>query len=812
MDSFLSIRNLTRDALKKTSLFKSFFGIAMVLIAYQASAQQTGTVKGTVKTSDGKPAEYVTIALKGTSKGATVGATGGYQINHITPGAYTLTAQFVGLIPQSKTIEVKAGETLIVDFTLSENNQRLQEVIVNGSKPNKFGLKESNYVARMPLSNLENPQSYSVISSELIKEQVITNFNDALKNAPGLDKLWSSTGRAGDGAGYFSLRGFAVQPTMVNGLPGLTNSGLDVANIERIEVLRGPSGTLFGSSLVSYGGLINVVTKKPVDTFKGEVTYNAGSFGLNRITADINTPLDSAHKVLLRVNAAYHDENSFQDAGFKKVRFFAPSLSYKVDDKLSFQVNAEFLSSEGTNPTMLFFDRGTALRAENLSELGYDPKRSYTSNNLSIKNPTTTIQGQMNYRFNDQWTSQTVLSRSTAKSQGYYSYLYEVSQYQPGYPNVSSTFYRYITDLNATTNTTDIQQNFNGDIKIGKIRNRILVGLDYFSRGSIDNGTGYVNVGAINMAGDDTGILSTQQVDSALTNSKIIPSNVQEQVYSAYASDVINFTSSLSAMLSLRVDHFKNGGLTAAAADKYSQTALSPKFGLVYQPIADKLSVFANYMNGFTNVPPNRTAEGQTVTFKPEHANQWETGVKLNLWDSRLAATVSYYDIKVSDKVRQLAPNQYVQDGENSSSGFEADIAANPVAGLNIIAGYSYNNSKVVKTDAADYLGRRPEEAGPQNMVNAWVSYRFDQGTVKGLGFGFGGNYASENKILNRETTGVFALPAYTVLNASVFYSVKVWNLAFKVDNLTNKEYYKGWSTLEAQRPRSFIASLGFKF
>ncbi|WP_253187507.1 TonB-dependent siderophore receptor, partial [Mucilaginibacter polytrichastri] len=578
------------------------------------------------------------------------------------------------------------------------------------------------------------------------------------------------------------------------------------------EVLRGPSGTLFGSSLISYGGLINVVTKKPFDTFKSEVAYTAGSFGLNRITADVNTPLDPEKRVLLRVNAAYHDENSFQDAGFKKVRFFAPSLSYKVDDKLSFLVNAEFLSSEGTNPMMLFFDRGAPLRAKNLTELGYDNKRSYTSNDLSVKNPTTTLQGQMNYRFNDQWTSQTVLSRSTAKSLGYYSYLYEISQYLPGYPNVSSTFNRYITDLNSTTNTTDIQQNFNGDVRIGKIRNRILVGLDYFSRVTIDNGTGYANVGMVNMAGFDSGILSRQHVDSTLTNSPVTNSNTMQQVYNAYASDVINVTSTLSAMLSLRVDNFRNGGLTTAAADKYSQTALSPKFGLVYQPIADKLSVYANYMNGFTNVAPIRNQAGQTETFKPEHANQWETGVKLNIWESKLTATVSYYDIKVSDKVRQLGPNDYIQDGENSSRGFEADIAANPVPGLNIIAGYSINNSKVVKTDATDFLGRRPEEAGPRNMANTWISYRFDKGTIKGFGLGFGGNYASENKILNRQTTGVFTLPSYTVLNASVFYGVKAWNLAFKMDNLTNKEYYKGWSTIEAQKPRAFIASIAFKF
>lgn len=803
--------------MKLTQLFNRNFLTIIVLTLLVGAASPTlaqqgrGTLKGKVLLVNGQAAENITISLKDTRLGTVTDEDGNFEFK-APAGNYTLVASHVAAQNIETAVDVTAGQTTQVpNIVINVKLSALQQVDILDNRNNKFTRKKSEYVAKMPLTNIENPQVYNTVTSQLIKDQVITSFNDALKNAPGVDKLWTSTGRGGDGAGYFSLRGFAVQPTMLNGLPGLTNGGLDVANIDRIEVIKGPSGALFGSTLVSYGGLINIATKKPLETFRTELSYTTGSFGLNRLTADVNTPLDKDGKVLLRVNAAYHDQNSFQDAGFIKTRFFAPTLSYKVDDKLSFLFLAEILSSEGTNPAMLFLDRGTKLRVNTIEELGYDPKKSYTSNNLTIKNPTSLVQGQMNYRFNNNWTSQTVLSRSSAKSLGYYSYLYEVSQYMPGYPNISSTFGRYISDQNSTTSTFDIQQNFNGDIKTGSIRHRILVGLDYFSRNVIDNGTGYAAIGMVDMKGNDSGTLSKQYVDSTLTAQPTTNSNVQQQVYSAYASDVINFTPQFSAMLSLRVDHFNTGGLTAAAADKYSQTALSPKFGLVYQPIEGRLSVFANYMNGFTNVAPARTNTGQVITFKPEHANQWEAGVKVNLLD-KLAATVSYYDIKVSDKVRTLGPNEFVQDGQNYSRGFEADITANPITGLNIIAGYSHNNSQVTKTDADDYRGRRPEEAGPVDMVNAWISYRISSGSVKGLGFGFGGNYASKNQILNRLTTGTFALPAYTVLNSSVSYSASAWTLTLKVNNLTNKQYYKGWSTIEAQMPRAFVGSIAFKF
>jgi iron complex outermembrane receptor protein len=108
--------------------------------------------------------------------------------------------------------------------------------------------------------------------------------------------------------------------------------------------------------------------------------------------------------------------------------------------------------------------------------------------------------------------------------------------------------------------------------------------------------------------------------------------------------------------------------------------------------------------------------------------------------------------------------------------------------------------------------GRRPVSAGPEHLANAWLSYTFSQGKAKGLGLGVGGNYASENVITNDLRTGTFTLPSYTVFNATVFYEAKKYRLALKVDNLTNQEYYLGWTTVERQMPRRLSASVGFRF
>jgi len=820
----------------------SFLSFCFLLLAGTTTwAQEKATIKGKINLENNQAADNVSIVLKGTKIGTNTDDNGNYEIKNVKPGNYILRVSAVGYSSKEKSITLNSGDEIIENFTIASNSEQLDEIVVNGgSKKNTFARKETQQVSRLPLKNLENPQVYTTITSELLKEQVVTNLDDALKNAPGLTPLWASTGRGGDGAGYFSLRGFAVQPTMINGLPGLTNGSLDPANIDKIEVIKGPSGTLFGSSLISYGGLINITTKRPYDHFGGEVNYTAGSNGLNRVTVDVNTPLDEEHKINFRLNSAYHSENSFQDVGFKKSFFFAPSLSYQVSDKLSFFINTEFMNNKQTNATMLFLDRSAPLRVHNMDELGYDNKRSYTSNQLAIETPSYSLQGQMNYKFNDQWTSQTVVSRGSSSSQGYYSYLYEGTQFAPAEITEGIVLGRTMNYQNSTTLTTDIQQNFIGDFKIGNLRNRIVVGLDYFNRGAIDNGSKYVangkvyignlDVAIVNeylygitnpdnyITNGDNGNLTKAGTDAIIAQTGINNNKTKQEVYSAYASNVINITPALSAMASLRVDRFITAADLSTKADDFNQTAFSPKFGLVYQPIIDKVSLFANYMDGFANSAPvtEILADGSTRprTFNPEHANQFEIGTKLNIFRDKLYATFSYYNIEVKDQVYVVygATTQTAfQDGAQKNKGFEAEIVANPIDGLNIVAGYSYNDAVLLAGDP-DFVGHRPESGGPQNLANLWASYKFPEGDLKGLGLGFGGNYASKNKIMNRTLVGTFTLPEYTVLNSSIFYGTEKYTLTLKIDNIANVDTYDGWSTIHPRNMRTVAASFTYRF
>lgn len=700
-------------------------------------------------------------------------------------------------------------------FTFSQektdSTKVLKEVTVEGLRENKYKKESSTNVSKMPLKDIENPQVYNSIPANLLKEQVVTNFNDALKNATGVTRLWESTGRNGDGAEYYSMRGFSVQPTMTNGLPSLTNTTVDPINIDNIEVIKGPSGTLFGSSVISYGGLINVVTKKPHQVFGGEISYNNGTYGSNRVTADVNLPLND--KAAVRINSAYTTEESFQDAGFSNAFFLAPSLKYEVSDKLTFLVNTEFYKNTSAKASMIFLSRYSPLSFDSIELFDRNYKRSFTSNDLTMNNNSFNMQMQALYKLSNNWTSQTVLSKSSTKTNGYYHYLWDSAN--------GDEFTRFISKADGTFYTTDIQQNFIGDFKIGNMRNRLVAGLDYYNSRLINGGSGWVANGTVSLVnGTDTGILTQAGTDALLTGSFAGNTEANQEIMSAYVSDVLNVTNKLSVMASLRLDYFDGKASQLDAEETKGQVAISPKFGAVYQIVENKVSLFGNYMNGFQNVAPTTVADidgsnQRTKEFDPEQANQFEVGLKTSLYKDIISASVSYYDIRVKDRVI-TDPNNInnsIQGGEVESKGVEVSIVANPIKGLNVIAGFSHNDAEVTKESPGDgYLGLRPEEAGPETLVNFWANYTVTNGQLKGFGIGFGGNYASEYKTLNRATTGTFALPDYTVLNSALSYDNDKFNVSLKLNNMLNEKYYSGWSTVTPQRLRSITAGVTYKF
>ena len=895
----------------------------LFFLAMVSSVAQNNSISGTVVDNNNELIVGVNVIIQGTNKGVQTDINGKFEIKKVPASNQKLVISFIGFKTKIITVTPPSNLTII----LSEGNELLQEVQVT-SRNNKFSRKKTAYVSKLPLKDLENSQVYSTVTSELLESQIITNVEDALVNSTGISKLWEATGRApGEGTGYFAVRGFATQPQLVDGMPGFTLSALDPSYIERIEVVKGPSATLFGSTATSLGGLINIVTKKPYKGLGGSVSFTGGSFGLNRFSLDYNTPLSHNERTYFRLNATNLSQDSFQDAGFRNSFFVAPSITHKVNNRLNISFGLEFAKTSQTNPAMLFVNRLgqgrlttmltpfgiTPTVPTNVTELNIDPKKSFTSNDIALNSLNFNTRSIVDYKVSNEWSSQTIFASSYARTKGFYQYNIDggaaaIMQLAPLLSDprlaavnpiiapiitpmlaesatllASPSFTRIFDKRNANATNYNIQQNFIGDFKIGDLRNRFVGGLDFVNRSQHSrnqNGNpiltttpgfsqllGFFNnpqaaipfpldsatIGALQATGQQIGAgfnafpyfdafldaqgnvkASTFTPNAIYSPTKVSLENVFKNIpvndfktnsktYAAYISNVLNITPKLTVNLGLRLDYFDQDGNTSTTADDYTKTTLSPKAGIVYQVIPNELSVFGNYQTGFVNKNPVITQTG-IQNFKPIKANQFEGGIKTNLFNNKLNLGVSYYhitanNITTTDPTAFLTTNQ-IDLKEVVSKGIELEANSNPFTGLNLRASYSYNNSKVTdansvfgKRNVVELLNRRPEESGPKTTYNFWADYKFQEVKfLKNIGLGAGFNGASEHLTINNAISGTFTLHSYTVFNAGAYYDTNKIRVGLKINNLTNKTYYKGWSTVNAQAPRAFLGTVTYKF
>lgn len=784
-----------------TYKFKNYTYLSFLLFFFATvgySQTNKGSVSGIVRDVSGKPIETVIVVVKKINKRAYTDENGYFILNNLPIGQNVIIVRGLGYLTVEKNIEVKKDiNNTIDDIILNEDLTQLDEVSIFSHK-NKFAKKETESVARLPLKNLENPQVYNIVGKDLMKEQIVLERTDIYRNVPGAVPNYSAGGSQG-----LTMRGFSNTSGMLNGMNTSPVYPLNPAILERVEFIKGPSGTLFGGTRnTSFGGVYNYVTKKAYENFGGEVSLVGGSFSFTRVTADINTPLNKEKTALFRLNVAGQSEGSFQDQGYTKNYVFAPTFSYQVTDRLKFSVDLDITKSAYTMTTISIGSL-TNVKAKSFKDLQLNYNRSYGNNDVDAEIGVNNLGMQIDYKISDQWKSETKFLSSV----GYYKHLLWTNL------NVltDSTATRVIRNQTPETfGNIQLQQNFTGDFKIGSLRNRMLIGLDYNNAYNELNRVTGINYDVINV-NQPVNDFNSEKINNLSYAKGFSASTTKAETYGLYVSDVINLTPSLMAMLSLRVDRFSTKGSydvrTGAytANSEYQQTSLAPKFGLVYQLIKDKISVFGNYMNGFTNLAPVVQSDNSVLKLDTQYGTQWETGVKFDIVRNRLNATVSYYDISVTNSTyKDAATNNTIQDGTQNSKGVDVEVIANPVAGLNIVAGYAFNENTYTKSSPA-LLGKSLA-ASPKNAANIWASYTLPEGKMKGLGIGVGGNYVSDSWF---ETTNTFVLPSYTLLNGALFYDQPKYRISLKGNNLLNEKYWN--ATGMPQKTINFLVSLAIK-
>lgn len=791
-------QKLTRFFLRLLCI--SIFSIVSAAPAF-AQQKQAGVIEGRVLNVDGQPAENVILVLVPSGKQTLSDDNGRFEFRNIPHGEYSISVKSLGTTASLVSVNLNAAKVAVDDIRLEQNASVLEKVIVTSSYRNVN--KNSSQVARLPLSYIENPQNYAVVPKELLQTQLVTTTEQALINIPGVSNL-SIAGGSGGSTLTFKSRGFSSGSIMYrNGVSTGYVSLTDLFNVDRIEAIKGPSATLFGGNQgASYGGVYNLITKKPLEVRRGEVSFTTGSYEMARTTVDYNTPLNEDKTALLRVDAMYDSRNTFQQLTQHSFGF-APSLLIKANDRLTLHFDGYLFKSN--RPIYLFGftpppggTGGNSTYAGNVDELGLDPKNPYFTSDFTSKQQTWAVTAQAEYKLSEQWTSQT--NYSLARSNNDTRYISLLANKATAADTTIIT--RNILDMPySQLYTQQFQQNFIGDFKIGSLRNRLLVGVDYF-RTNVGSFRGSVNYDRIPITASPAQLLiRNSRVDSLTVRANYGGGRDIANSYGAYASEVLNVTDRLLLMASLRINRF------VSVSSDYQQTSYSPKLGISYEIVRNVLSVYGNYNNGYNNVSQ---MDSLGNLLKPQYANQLEAGVKLDAFQHRLATTVSVYDIRVKNIARQVPGTiYYVQDNTQKSRGVDVDILANPVAGLNVAVGYGYNDIRYTDDKGnVGFLGNRVESA-PYHAGNIWGTYQFNSGKLKGFGVGAGGNGQS-GSFANFQNT--ITLNGFFVYGASVFYNALKFRVSAKIDNIANKKYYTYNSWLFPGQPRMLAFNITYRF
>jgi len=610
------------------------------------------------------------------------------------------------------------------------------------------------------------PQSIQVVPQQVLQDQQVTNLGEALRNVPGLAQGPNSASR-----GQFSvpaIRGFDAGDNIFrDGLRDPTTGYVvpDVAGLERIEVLKGPGSVLYGQG--SLGGIINLVTKKPLSNPFYSVEFSAGSFNFYRGAIDLSGPLNDRKTVLYRLNFAVQSTESFLDFYDEQKYFVAPVLSFQLSDRTKLTVQAEYVDRPKACGQQGLPAVGTVLPNPN-GEIPRD--RNVAEPDCTDDQRAFRIGYNLEHRLSDNWQLRNAFNATWVRRDRNFI--------------ISSALAPDSRTLSRVSNLgNDDQRFFNVDTYVvgkfatGSIQHQLVTGFNLTREDSVFD-IAQRRVESLDVFnpvyGRPLGAVTSRSDNTSLTDSLGI-----------YVQDQVTLAENLKLLLGLRFDTFKQtiDDRVANTDQEQSDSAFSPRVGIVYQPIPP-ISLYASYSRAFTPVT-GTTFEGDA--FQPERGTQYEVGIKAEVSD-RLSATLAFYDLTRSNVSTDdpVNPGFSIQTGEQRSRGIELDLTGEILPGWNIFVGYAYTNAEITN-DNTFTVGNSLNNV-PEHSFNLWTTYEIQSGSLQGLGFGVGLFYVGERQ---GDLANTFELPSYLRTDVAIFYRRNQFRAAINVRNLFDIDYFE---------------------
>ncbi|MBG6061115.1 iron complex outermembrane receptor protein [Flavobacterium sp. CG_9.1] len=698
----------------------------------------------------------------------------------------------------------------VSDTVRNKKGGILKEVIIT---PNQH--KKPVSAIRSGLKPMDVPQSIQIIGSEIIEQQQAIRLSEVVKNING---VYVGSARGGAQESFFS-RGYDMSANNMfkNGFRFSGGSIPEVSSLEKVEVLKGSTALLYGN--VAPGGILNMVTKTPSFKKGGEIAMQMGGYSFYKPSIDIYGPLNAI--IAYRFTGSYENSKSFRDNVSKERYYINPSFLFKVSNKTEIILQGDYLKDDWTP------DFGSGIIGKEILAL---PRSTYLGATWSTgETKQATVSGLVNHNFNKDWTLNfnTSFQNFDRTSKG-------TERIQPANNG------DWKRPLGQNKNQEQIiaeQLSIQGTFKTGQVKHQLFTGVD------LENSFTEANTFTFSPTTYGSGnVFDFENFDQGgaipnATNTRIVKTDTNR--FGIYAQDLISLTEKFKVLTGIRwswqealvetTDLVKN---TITEGQKRKDQAFTPKLGLVYQPTKD-MSLFASYANSFT---PNTGTTLDLKAIKPSIIDQYEVGIKKDFWRGILSTNVTVYQITNSnlaqtaefkaDGSSNTDTSLKVLSGETTSKGVEFDIVAKPIEGLNIIAGYSYNDMRYTKTSGlkgsfieGDRLARTPA-----NTANLSFFYTLPSGVLKGVSVGALGNYIGKrvggwnNQIDASLPNGIYdreiPLEGYTTIDLSAGYNWKQFSILCRVSNIANVLNYTVHENYSVNpiAPRQVMTSLKYKF
>ncbi|ASC71749.1 TonB-dependent siderophore receptor [Halomicronema hongdechloris C2206] len=666
------------------------------------------------------------------------------------------------------------------------------QIVVTGEPDERYNAPTATTATRTDTPLRDIPQSIQVVPRAVIEDQQATDLQEIVRNVSGVVESDTFSGTFDS----FNIRGFQQRTFLRNGFrDGEVTRLRETANVERVEVLKGPASILFGR--LEPGGVINLVPERPTAEPFFALEPRVGSFGFIEPSIDASGPLNADRTVRYRLNALYERQEGFRDFNRDIERFFvSPVVTWDIGDRTN--LTLEFSYTDDERP----FDQGLVSIGEGIADIPFDR----IVNELDDFNESTQLIAsyELEHEFNDNLELRNRFQFLRGDRLNIENQPFSISD--------AGELQRFVFSNDAIETSYGLQTNLVGDFQTGTVGHEVLFGFDLNREvedrqgRSTDDSFGVTTINIFDPVYDD-GTPSRDEL-----NFTAVDINNRTDSLGIYLQDLIAFTDNLKLLIGGRFDLVSqnNENRLSDTTETQDDTAFSPRIGLVYQPI-EPLSLYASFSRSFV---PNG-GDGQGGILPPERGTQYEVGLRGELLEGRLSANLAAFNITKSNiAVGVPGPPAGLQRaiGEQRSRGIELDIAGEISDGWRIIASYAHTHTEITEDNGSDQEGNELQGV-PRNAASLWTTYEFQQGDLQGLGLGAGVFFVGDRE---GNLDNNFELPSYARVDARISYQRDNWEAALNFKNLFDIDYVEspgfGRFSLDPGIPFTVIGTFSVEF